>query len=80
MDENAADSGSIFAQVPFEVTEVDDGASFREKANNALAEAFDIWQFPKLAQGIWEPVPQDEAKALPGTANVPQKDGIYQLA
>lgn len=57
-----ADEGPLLAQEPFPVTAQDDAASVERKVHGAMVTALDRW-LPRLKQGEWDPVPQDEAEA-----------------
>ncbi|WP_321307539.1 methionyl-tRNA formyltransferase [Marinifilum fragile] len=53
------DDGPIFVQEEFKVLDKDNSESLRLKLLDALDLALDKW-LPKLKNGIWEPIPQDE--------------------
>lgn len=57
-----ADDGPIFVQEVFQIEDNDDAHSVNEKINLAIVKSLDIW-LPKLKNGIWDPIPQDETKA-----------------
>ncbi len=56
------DDGPVFVQQPFPVESIDNAAAIEQKIIGAIKLALDEW-LPKLKQGIWEPVPQDEILA-----------------
>lgn len=57
-----ADDGPIFVQSLFEVENKDTAWSVREKIKQHIYLALDKW-LPELKQGIWNPIPQNEALA-----------------
>lgn len=57
-----ADDGPILAQEEFEVTGSDTAKSIEKKLLKAGGKALDKW-LPKLANGEWNPVPQEERYA-----------------
>ncbi len=57
-----ADDGPIFVQKDFAVDINDDASSIESKILCAIDNCLDNW-LPKLKEGIWEPVPQDETQA-----------------
>ena len=57
-----ADDGPIFSQSLFEVNNSDDAASVGLKIEQHIHMALDKW-LPNLKNGIWEPIPQEEALA-----------------
>lgn len=57
-----ADDGPIFVQSLFEVESEDNAWRVREKIKEHIHIALDKW-LPELKQGIWNPMPQEEALA-----------------
>lgn len=57
-----ADDGPIFVQKTFEIEQKDDATSAELKIEKAIIESLDIW-LPKLKNGEWNPVPQEELEA-----------------
>ncbi|MBN2085525.1 MAG: hypothetical protein JW748_09915 [Anaerolineales bacterium] len=57
-----ADAGPILVQEPFPVTDADYSADVERKLEAALTAALDRW-LPRLKNGEWEAVAQDESKA-----------------
>lgn len=57
-----ADDGPIFVQELFEIEDEDDASSVEKKIEVAIFKALDNW-LPRLKQGLWEPMPQDESLA-----------------
>lgn len=57
-----ADDGPIFVQKQFSLTTEDDASSVESKINLAIDQALDKW-LPELKEGIWNPLPQNEADA-----------------
>lgn len=56
------DDGPVFVQQPFNVESFDNAATIELKIMDAIELALDEW-LPKLKEGVWEPVPQDEVLA-----------------
>lgn len=56
------DDGPVFVQQPFPVESSDNAAAIEQKIIGAIELALDEW-LPKLKEGLWEPVPQDESLA-----------------
>lgn len=56
------DDGPVFIQEPFVLQTNDDAQSTSVIIDEAINKALDKW-LPKLKQGIWEPIPQDESQA-----------------
>jgi methionyl-tRNA formyltransferase len=57
-----ADAGPILVQEPFDVAETDYAADVVRKLEAAMDAALDRW-LPRLKNGEWRAVPQDESKA-----------------
>jgi methionyl-tRNA formyltransferase len=57
-----ADAGPILAQEPFAVSEKDYSADVERKLEAALVAALNRW-LPRLKNGEWQAVPQDDTKA-----------------
>lgn len=57
-----ADDGPVFIQETFDILEDDDAESLIVKLRISIRIALDKW-LPKLKNDIWDPVPQDDAKA-----------------
>lgn len=60
--DDGVDSGPIFVQEPFEVTQEDYASDVAEKLEAATVRALDRW-LPELLSGVWDPKPQDEILA-----------------
>lgn len=72
--EEKADSGAIFIQHPVDVLDSDDSMDISEKIFKAMNSALEDW-LPKLKQGVWNPIPQDESLATWYGKRCPE-DGI----
>lgn len=57
-----ADDGPIFVQKSFSIDEKDDAKTVEQKILSSLKQALDDW-LPKLKNGKWNPIPQDETQA-----------------
>jgi methionyl-tRNA formyltransferase len=71
-----ADAGPIFIQEPFTVTKEDDAQSVEDKLLAATKVALDKW-LPKLANGEWDPKPQNESLATEFGVRKPD-DGLIK--
>lgn len=69
-----ADDGPILVQKPFSINKDDDATSVEQKILASLKEALDDW-LPKLKNGEWNPIPQDETEATWYGKRTPE-DGI----
>lgn len=56
------DDGPIFVQHPFKVEDSDQASTVEKKILIAIENALDEW-LPKLKEGIWNPIPQEEKSA-----------------
>jgi len=56
------DAGPILVQEPFHVTPNDDAQAIWDKLEAAIDRALDRW-LPRLLNGEWNPVPQDDSRA-----------------
>tara|TARA_Y100000588_G_scaffold371859_2_gene443721 strand:- start:379 stop:1353 length:975 start_codon:yes stop_codon:yes gene_type:complete len=72
--EKEADTGAIFEQVCFEVVESDTALSVENKLLKAMAVALDRL-LPKIKQGEWNPIPQDNSLATEYAIRKPD-DGL----
>lgn len=59
---NGPDDGPIFIQKVFHVEENDDAQMVENKIEIAIIASLDEW-LPRLKQGMWDPIPQDEDAA-----------------
>jgi methionyl-tRNA formyltransferase len=57
-----ADDGPVLVQKEFAVEAEDDAMAISEKIHNAMEDALDDW-LPKLKEGYWNPIPQEEEMA-----------------
>jgi methionyl-tRNA formyltransferase len=71
-----ADAGPILVQEPFSVEETDYSDDVVRKLEAAMDAALDRW-LPRLKNGEWNAVPQDEAKATFYGKRTPE-DGVIQ--
>lgn len=60
--DEGVDSGPILAQGPFTVAPDDDASTVSVKIEDGIDRALDTW-IPRLIEGEWAPVPQDETHA-----------------
>ena len=60
--DDGVDSGPILAQARFSIGESDDASTVRDRIEHAIDVALDDW-IPRLREGEWAPVAQDEARA-----------------
>lgn len=68
------DAGGIFVQEPFAVAEDDDASAVESKVLSSLERALDKW-LPRLKNGEWNPVAQDEQHATYYGKRAPE-DGL----
>jgi methionyl-tRNA formyltransferase len=73
-----ADAGPIFIQEPFAVTKEDDAQTVEKKLLEATKVALDKW-LPTLANGEWDPKPQNELLVTEFGVRKPD-DGLIQWA
>jgi methionyl-tRNA formyltransferase len=71
-----ADAGPILVQEPFPVTGADYSADVERKLEAAMMAALDSW-LPRLKNGEWQAVPQDESKATYYGKRSPEDGAIY---
>jgi methionyl-tRNA formyltransferase len=71
-----ADAGPILVQEPFPVTDADYSADVERKLEAALIAALDRW-LPRLKNGEWQAVPQDDAKATYYGKRSPEDGAIH---
>lgn len=71
-----ADDGPIFVQKTFLIDEEDDATTVENKILESLNKALDSW-LPKLKNGEWNPIPQDDVKATWYGKRTPE-DGVIE--
>jgi methionyl-tRNA formyltransferase len=72
--DSGADSGPIFTQEKFIVSDIDDALSVSKKIEKSIDVALDKW-LPMLASGVWNPKPQTELKSSEYGRRMPE-DGV----
>lgn len=79
-----ADAGPIFCQEVFEILESDNATTIGFKIDNAIDSALDNW-LPKLKEGFWDPIPQNENDAswygvrMPNDSVINWNDDSYYI-